>query len=50
MPSVKLWLKEIATYLALERLTYIGKRKQRKFDKVWKPFLEFLEDEYVVLT
>ena len=29
LPSVKLWLKEIATYLALERLTYIvrGKRK-----------------------
>lgn len=48
LPSVKLWLKEMATYLALERLTYIVKGKRKQF--VWKPFLEFLADDDVALT
>ena len=35
---------------ALERLTYIVRRKRKPFLKVWKPFLEYLEDENVTVT
>ena len=48
VPSVKTWLKEIATCLAVERLAYIVRGKRKQFLKVWN--MEYLEDENVTVT
>lgn len=44
MRSASFWLKEIATCLTLERLTYIVRGKIKQLIKIWKPFSEFLEN------
>lgn len=38
------WLKQMSAGLPLERITYIHKLKQHKFEKIWGPFIEFIND------
>ena len=42
IPLIHVWVKEMASCLVLERLTYITRGKAKEFEKVWRPLLEFL--------
>lgn len=37
-------LKEMATNMAMEKITYIVKGQYRRFEEVWNPFLTFLKE------
>ena len=43
-PTVTMWLKDLSSSLAMERLTYSIKRKMSEFHKIWDTFLDFLVD------
>lgn len=43
-PHVNDWLKEMATNMIMEKITYIVKGKCKKFEEIWYPFLSFLEE------
>lgn len=42
IPSIHVWVKEMASCVVLERLTYITRGKAEEFEKVWRLLLEFL--------
>lgn len=42
-PVPALWLKEMSSHLALEKLTYILKGKTEEFKDIWTPFLHFMD-------
>lgn len=42
IPSIHVWVREKASYVVLERLTYISRGKEEEFEKVWRPLLDFL--------
>lgn len=42
-PSIGMWTKELTACLALERLTYIVKKKDKNFARLWSPYIDFLE-------
>lgn len=41
-PSLGLWLRNLSSCLALEKLTYITKKKSSEFANIWEMFLNFL--------
>lgn len=41
-PCSSQWIKEMSTNLALEKLTYIIKDKLHVFNKIWIPFIQFV--------
>lgn len=43
-PSASQWLKQMLSCLPLERITYIRKAKQHLFEKIWRPFIDFIKD------
>lgn len=43
VPSIHTWIKEMASCIVLERLTYIIRGKAAEFENVWKPLIEFLK-------
>lgn len=43
VPSVNMWLSQVATYLPLEKLTCDLHRKSNDFWRVWSPLWNFLE-------
>ncbi len=42
-PSTGTWTKELMACLALKRLIYIVKKKEKKFVHLWSPYIAFLE-------
>ena len=42
-PTPGMWLREMASCLALEKLTYVAKGKLKKFREIWDTFMQFLE-------
>lgn len=42
-PSIGLWLKNLVSSLALERLTYVLKKKIHEFYNSWEIFLDFIK-------
>lgn len=42
-PSITQWIKQMMVALPLERITCILKRKLDVFEKVWRPFVNFVE-------
>ncbi len=41
-PQVGQWLRETSNCYAMERVTYILKRKGETFEKIWSPFTQLL--------
>lgn len=41
-PRIGMWIKEMASNMSMEKITYIVRRKQNVFDDIWKPFMYFL--------
>lgn len=44
-PTPGMWLWELASCLALEKLTYVAKGKLNKFTEIWDTFMQFLESD-----
>lgn len=44
-PPLKVWITEMASCFALERLTYILRGKAEDFEIIWKPLTEFLKNK-----
>ena len=42
-PTPGMWLREMASCLVLEKLTYVAKGKLNKFTEIWDTFMQFLE-------
>lgn len=42
-PSLDSWIGELSSCMAIERLTYIIKRKSHVFHNIWDTFIKFLE-------
>lgn len=42
IPSIHVWVKEMASCIVMEKLTYITRGKAEEFKTVWKPLMEFL--------
>lgn len=42
-PSITYWIRQMLTIFPLERVTYIRRRKQDMFEKVWGPFIVFVK-------
>lgn len=43
-PSLGCWLKNLTSSLALEKLTYIVRKKASEFNNIWRLFLEFVRN------
>ena len=43
-PSFAQWLKEVLSFLPLEKLRYRIERAQNNFVLAWSPFIEFVEN------
>lgn len=43
-PSIGLWLKNLITCLALEKLTYVIRKKSVEFFYIWEVFLDFVKN------
>ncbi len=43
-PTIGLWLKNLISCLALEKLTYVIRKKPSEFDVIWKVFLNFVKN------
>ena len=43
-PTLGVWMKGLSESLGLERLTYISKGKPKDFGKLWRPYMELLEN------
>ena len=43
-PSLGHWLKNLKSSLALEKLTYIVRKKASQFYNIWEMFLEFVKN------
>lgn len=41
-PRIGKWIKEMASNMSMEKITYIVKKKQNMFEDVWRPFTNFL--------
>lgn len=41
-PRVGQWLREMSNCYAMEKITYILKRKSETFEKIWGPFTQLL--------
>ena len=41
-PRIGMWVKEMASNMSMEKITYIVRRKQNVFDNTWGPFRYFL--------
>ena len=41
-PRIGMWVKEMASNMSMENITYIVRRKQNVFDNIWGPFRYFL--------
>ena len=39
------WIKEMASNMTTEKITYIIRRKQHVFDDIWRPFICFLRHD-----
>lgn len=39
------WMKEMASNMTLEKITYIIRRKQHVLDNIWRPFISFLRHD-----
>lgn len=44
-PRIGRWIKEMATNMTMEKITYIIRRKQHVFDDIWRPFICFLKHD-----
>ncbi len=42
--SIGLWLKNLITCLALEKLTYVIRKKPSEFFDIWEVFLDFVKN------
>lgn len=42
IPLMNMWVKEVASCVILERLTYTIRGKAGEFEQVWHPLLDFL--------
>ena len=45
-PQYNYWIKEMSATFALEKLTFIAKDKVSEFNKIWKSFMDFLEQTH----
>ena len=43
-PSISQWFRELSLCLPLEKITYILKGKQEKFQEVWGCFIEYIKN------
>ena len=44
---IRIWTREHAACLALERLSYsVKKKKEKSFAHLWSPYIDFLENYY----
>ena len=43
VPPIKLWILEMASCVALERLTYITRGRAEEFEDIWRPLEEFIK-------
>ena len=43
-PSLGLWLKNLTSSLALEKLTYVVRKKASQFYCIWEMFLDFVKN------
>ena len=41
-PRIGMWVKEMASNMSMEKITYIVRRKLNVFDNIWGPFRYFL--------
>ena len=41
-PRIEKWIKEMASSMSMEKITYIVRRKENVFDEIWSPFINFL--------
>ncbi len=41
--SIGLWLSEVCNCVPLEKITYSLKGRGELFDKIWKPFLDYIK-------
>ena len=44
-PRIGRWIKEMASNMTMERITYIVRQKQHVFDDIWRPFICFLRQD-----
>ncbi len=44
-PSIGAWIKCMAQYMSMERITYILKNKLDVYKGIWKPFKDFINNE-----
>ncbi len=44
-PSINQYIQDLSTCVAMEKLTYITKRKLEVFDNIWGSFMEFLNQK-----
>lgn len=42
IPLINMWVKEVASCVILERLTYTIRGKAGEFEQVWQPLFDFL--------
>ena len=49
-PTTAMWLREMASCLALEKLTYVVRGKNSKFKEIWDTFMQFLESDQVEIN
>ena len=47
VPSKQVWVKEMASCIVMEKLSYITRAKAEEFEAVWKPLMEFLSRQGV---
>ncbi len=43
-PSITYWVRQMLTTFPLERVSYIRRKKQDMFEKVWEPFTVFVKN------
>lgn len=44
-PRIGRWIKEMASDMTMEKITYIIRWKQHVFDDIWRPFICFLRHD-----
>ncbi|XP_061677691.1 pyrethroid hydrolase Ces2e-like isoform X2 [Syngnathoides biaculeatus] len=48
VPSIKVWMLEMASCVALERLTFIMRGRAQEFEDIWRPLEEFLKKMSII--
>lgn len=42
VPLIKVWVREMTSCVALEKLTYVTRRRAGEFEEIWKPLMDFI--------